>query len=175
MAKLMRKFAGLLLKDVSDRDLEIFARDLNAELSRRFEAKQAEAYAQRAALVTRHYYRCHNGHEFTEDVAGGACPWHSYARSADVRPDKPKGGVCDFCNGSIYQYKSEPLGHPEAAAPFCEVCKDTHPPNEPHVGALLLTPSSGLWDRVAHRYGIDQRDIDWIRLRAAPVVTQEGE
>lgn len=23
-----------------------------------------------------------------------------------------------------------------------------------------------LWDRVAHRYGIDQRDVDWLGLRA---------
>jgi hypothetical protein len=40
--------------------------------------------------------------------------------------------------------------------------------------ALLSAPvldESGLWDRVAHRYGIDQRDVDWMRLRSAPVVS----
>lgn len=104
------QFVGLILTSVSDQDLAIFARDANAELSRRLEVERTEANARKAAAITRYHYRCANGHEFIEDVSGDACPWHSYARSSNVYPDKPRGGVCDFCNGSIYMYKTTALG-----------------------------------------------------------------
>lgn len=99
------KFIGLLLDGVSDEDLAIFARDVQAEQQRRLVAK----HPPKDPKMRRHHYKCAAGHEFYEDAPETQTPWHSYARSKDVHPDKPEGGVCDVCRASIYHVRIEEL------------------------------------------------------------------
>lgn len=58
-------------------------------------------------MVDIYSFKCSNGHEFIDVCPAGEGSFYCYARSKDNRPDKPQGGICCQCNGSIYVVKIE--------------------------------------------------------------------
>lgn len=52
-------------------------------------------------LIDIYKFKCKLGHEFIDVVPAGGISYYTFARSKELAPDKPAGGVCCQCNSSI--------------------------------------------------------------------------
>lgn len=63
-------------------------------------------------------YCCRAGHRFVDITAPDDMSPYSYARPRDILPNKPEGGVCAFCNASIYLHSVRRGVSQTVAVPF---------------------------------------------------------